>query len=122
MVDESHRQLVDYLRNQAGDYLRGVARYDSGGHSVIYLRDNLRSRRFKSDVSQMIDRLKQETRARENRAFPFTDLHGTVRLFEEAMVMHYPHTQERGTVITLDPEVGQNLSTFMHECEERIQY
>ena len=122
MVRDTHRQLITYLRDTVDDNLRGVAVYNQDAYDVVYLRDNLRTRRFKSEVDQMIDRLQQETRAREQRAFPFGDLTGTVRSFEEAMVMHYPHTQERGTLITLDPEVGRDLNTFMHECEQRIEY
>jgi hypothetical protein len=38
------------------------------------------------------------------------------------MVMHYPRTQERGTVITFDPDIGRDLTTVMHECEQRITY
>lgn len=38
------------------------------------------------------------------------------------MMLHYPHTQERATGITLDPEVGRDFATFMRECEKHIGY
>lgn len=122
MVDDMHRELVAYLRSQAGDYLRGVATYDSEEYSVVYLRDDLRTQHFKSELDRMYEYLSRESRVREQRAFPFGSLDGTLRLFEDAIVLHYPGTQERGTVITLDPEVGRNLTEFMRECEERIEY
>lgn len=122
MGDEPHRELITYLRSQAGDYLRGVATYNAEEYSVLYLRDDLRTQHFETDLDKIHDRLRYESRAREQRAFPFGPLDGTVRLFEEAMVLHYPHTQERGTVITLDPEVGRDLAAFMRECEKRIEY
>ena len=122
MARDTHHELITYLRDTTDDYLRGVAVYNADEYDIVYLRDDLKTRRFKSEVDRMIDRLQQETRGREQRAFPFGDLTGTVRAFDEAMVMHYPHTQERGTVTTLDPEVGRDLNTFMHECAQRLDY
>lgn len=122
MKSKTHRSLVSYLRRQAGDYLRGVVIYTTDDYDVLYLRDDLHVQQFNEKTERMCNHLKQETRTREQRALPFDGFHGTIRFFEEAMVMHYPHTQERGTVITLEPEVGRNLTSFMHECEKRITY
>lgn len=122
MGRDTHHRLVTYLRNTADEYLRGIAMYDADEYDVLYLRDDLRARRFKSEVDRMVDRLNQESRAREQQAFPFGDLTGTLRTFEEAVVMHFPHTQGRGTIITLEPGVARQLNSFMHECEKRIEY
>jgi len=122
MTTESHRQLVEFLEQHVDDYLRGVAAYTTTDYDVLYLRDDLKAERVRSELDQMIERLRQERRVREQQAFPFGELTGTVRAFEDAMVMHYPYTQERGTVITFDPGVGRDLNTFMHECQQRINY
>ena len=120
-MSSTHNQLVSYLKDQAGGYLRGVAIYTADEYDVVYLRDDVRSQRFENEVDAMIDRLRQESRAREHRSFPFDDLNGTVRSFGDAMVMHFPRTRERGTVITLDPGVARDLNTFMSECLQRIE-
>ena len=121
MSEDSHQHLITYLKDRAGEYLRGIAVYNPEGYETMYLRDDVRTKRFESEVDTMIDRLRQESRAREQRSFPFDDLNGTVRSFGDAMVMHFPQAQERGTVITLDPEVARQLNTFMSECLERIE-
>ena len=121
MVGDAHQTLVRYLKATAGDHLRGVAVYQSDDYDVIYIRGDVRDRRFESEVDAMIDRLRQESRAREHRSFPFDELRGTVRSFGDAMVMHFPRTHERGTVITLDPGVARDLNTFMGECLQRIE-
>ena len=122
MDEDTHNRLITYLRDHVDSSLRGVSVYDQDDYDIIYIRDDLRSKRVRSEVDQMIDRLRQETRAREQRSFPFGGLTGTLRSFEDAMVMHFPHTQDRGTLITLESEVGRDLNTFMHECEKRINY
>lgn len=120
MSGDSHQHLITFLKDQAGDYLRGVAVYNADSYETVYVRDNVRTKRFESDVDRMIDRLRQESRAREQRSFPFDDLNGIVRSFGDGMVMHFPQAQERGTVITLDPEVARQLNTFMEQCLQRI--
>lgn len=122
MVGDSHRRLLQYLKEQTDDYLRGVGVYDADDYELLYLREDLRTERVRGELDKMVTRFRQESRAREQRAFPFGELTGTVRTFEEAMVMHYPHTQERGIVVTFEPGVGRDLNTFMHECKKRIEY
>ncbi|MFC4549372.1 MULTISPECIES: hypothetical protein [Halorussus] len=68
----------------------------------------------------MVDRLRQESLGREQRSFPFGGLNGIVRSFDDAMVMHFPQTQERGIVVTLEPEVARQLNSFLAECIHRI--
>lgn len=120
MAWEDRTELTPYLKDTAGEYLRGVVAYNGNEYDIQFIRDDLRERRLKSEVDKMIDRLRHESRSREHRAFPFGDLNGTVRSFEEAMVLHFPSTQERGTVVTLDPGVARQLNTFLGSCIERI--
>lgn len=120
MAREDGTELTSYLKDTAGDYLRGVVSYNGNEYDIQFIRDDLRERRLKSEVDKMIDRLREESRSREHRAFPFGNLNGTVRSFEEAMVMHFPSTQSRGTVVTLDPEIARQLNTFVGSCLDRI--
>lgn len=120
MVEDSYEDLLRFLKSQAGDYLRGVAVYDSDGYESLYVRSDVQAAHFEDDVDAMIDRLRRESRARDLRDFPFDDLNGSVRSFDEALVMHFPRIQERGTVITFDPGVARDLNTFMSQCLQRI--
>lgn len=119
MAGRKKERLTPYLREQAGEYLRGVVTYDGDEYEVQYIRDDLRTQRLKSEVDTMIERLRRESRPGERRSFPFGELNGIVRSFEEAMVMHFPSTQGRGTVVTLDPEVARQLNTFIGACLDR---
>lgn len=121
MNGDSQQHLLTFLKEQAGDYLRGVAIYDADNYDSLYVRDDVQAEHFEDEIDRMIDRLREESRARELRDFPFDELNGTVRSFGDALVMHFPRPQERGTVITLDPEVARDLNTFMSQCLQRIK-
>ena len=120
MDRENDKELTPYLKDAAGEYLRGVVWYEDNEYDIRFIRDDLRTKRLKSEVDTMIDRLRRESRAGERRAFPFGDVNATVRSFEEAMVMHFPSTQGQGTVVTFDPEVARQLNTFIGNCLDCI--
>jgi hypothetical protein len=98
-----------------------VVRYDGEEMDVRYLRDDVRRRRVKSEVEQMLRRLRPESTNEEERSFPFGDLYVTVRRFEEAIIMHFPTGPDRGTVVSLEPEAGRDLNRFTSECLKRLR-
>jgi len=116
MPPASAQRLVEYLRRRVGDDLRGVAFYDESGCDILYLREDLRGDDPSTVAERMISYLKHESRSRERRVFPFGELNGTVRSFEDAAVMHFPLTQARGVVVTLDPNAARQLNSFMNDC------
>lgn len=113
--------LIDYLERRAGEYHRGTVRYDGNDTDVLHLRDDLRETRLTSEIDRMLDRLRPEATAEEVRSFPFGDLNTTVRLFDEALILHFPVGQDRGIVVSLEPETARDLNTFIGECQQRIQ-
>lgn len=119
MAGETADELIPYLQEEVGEHLRGVVRYDRTEYEIRFIRDDLRTQRLKSEVDTMIERLQRESRSTERQTFPFGEVHGTVRSFEEAMVLHLPDTHGRGTIVTLDPEVAHHLSTFISACLAR---
>lgn len=113
-------RLIDYLERRASEYHRGTVRYDGNGTDVLYLREDIQETRLSSQIDRMLRRLRPETSSKEERAFPFGDLHATVRIFDEAILLHFPTGQDRGIVVSLEPETARDLNTFIGECEKRI--
>ena len=37
MTEDTHRNLIPFLKNTAGDSLRGIAVYDTDGHESLYV-------------------------------------------------------------------------------------
>ena len=114
------REPTEFAKHRTGDYLLGVARYDKTTFDVVFLRDDVRKERIQSQIDRMLDRLQPEATAAEERAFPFGDLHVTVRRFDEAIIMHFPTGNKRGVVMSLEPEATRDLNTFTTECLDRI--
>ncbi|QLG63043.1 hypothetical protein [Halorarum salinum] len=113
--------LVRYLQAKAGEYHRGTIRYDGAETDVLYLRDDLREERLLSEIDRMLKRLRPEASSKEERSFPFGDLHATVRIFDDAIILHFPRGVDRGTVVSLAPETARDLNTFIGECTRRIR-
>lgn len=114
-------ELVEYLERRAGTSLRGTVAYDGNGTNVLYLRDDLQEVRLQSDVDRMLQRVRPESMSAEERAFPFGDLHATVRVFDETVFMHFPTGNDRGVVVSMEAEAAHDLNTFVGECLERIR-
>jgi hypothetical protein len=116
----SSTKLVEYAKRRAGNYLRGVVRYDESSKDILYLRDDVRERRLESQIDRMLARLEPEATSAEERAFPFGDLHATVRRFDEAIIMHFPRGRRGGVVVSFEQEATRDLNSFTTECLKRI--
>jgi hypothetical protein len=111
-------RLVGYLRRRVGDDLRGVVCYDGNETDVLFARADRPG--IESDAERAVRYLRHESQSRERRAFPFGDLDGTVRSFEDAVVMHLPLAESRGIVVTLDPNAARQLNAFMADCIDQL--
>jgi hypothetical protein len=113
-------ELLAYLDDRAGDHHRGTARYNAEDTKILYLRDDLKKTRLSSEVDRMLRRLRPESSPKEEQSFPFGDLHATARLFDEAIILHFPTGTNRGIVVSLEPETARQLNTFIGECQKRL--
>ena len=114
------RELFTYLEEQAGENLRGVVQYSKDSTDVPYLRDDVREVRLQSQVDRMLRRIRPESSSKEEMAFPFGDLHATLRIFDEAIILHFPLGADRGLVISLEPEAAAQLNSFVNGCLDRL--
>jgi len=112
--------LLSYIERQAGEYHRGTVRYDGDETDVMYLREDVKKTRLTSQIDEMLERLRPEASVSEQRAFPFGDLNATVRLFDEAILVHFPVGTDRGIVVSLEPEVARDLNAFIEGCLKRV--
>ena len=114
------KRLSTYLNERVDDLLRGVAHYQQDEFEVVYLRDDIRERRHREEVSKMLMRIKQEGTDEEEQSFPFGHLHATLRIFDETIFMHFPIENQTGVVVSLEPEVAQSLNSFVGDCLDHI--
>lgn len=118
MAEES---LISYLGTRASEYHRRTVQYDENDTDVLHLREDLEQQRLTSQIDRMLRRLRPESTPAEERSFPFGELNATVRLFDEAIILHFPRRKDQGVVVSLEPEAARDLNTFIGECERRLQ-
>lgn len=117
----TERDLVNYLEDRAGEYHQGTIRYTRDDFDILHLREDVRETYLTSRIARILRRVRPESSIDETRSFQFGELTATVRLFEEVIIIHFPRGNERGVVVSLEPETASNLSTFVSECINRIQ-
>lgn len=113
--------LQEYLEDRAGSYLGGIVRYNGNSTDVLYLRDDIREKRIQSEIDRILNRVRPESSSKGEQSFPFGDLYATVRLFEDATILHVPNGNDRGSVVSLEPGAAQDLNTFIGNCIEKIE-
>jgi hypothetical protein len=75
---------------------------------------------MQEDIDSMVGRLRQEATAEEQDAFPFGDLQVTIRHFEKAIVFHFPTGRKKGVIVGLEPEVANEVHSFIVESRRRL--
>jgi hypothetical protein len=86
------------------------------------LREDIREYRLRSQVDRMLERVQPESHAAEEQAFPFGDLYATIRLFDDATLLHFPRGSRKGLVVTLEPGAARDLTTFTSQCLDHIEW
>jgi hypothetical protein len=73
-----------------------------------------------SQIDRMLKRLRPEASQNEEQSFPFGDLHATVRVFDDAIILHFPVAANQGVVVSLEPDAARQLTTFINRCQQQI--
>lgn len=111
-----HR-LTEYLRQRAGDYLRGVVQYDDESFEVIYVRDGLDTDAFRQRVdhihTNIVDRPTPKT-GQESFGKPYA----TLSVREHAVVINLRWNSTEGLLVGLEPDAARDLVAFIHEAME----
>lgn len=115
-------ELMDFLREETGQFLRSVIHYTSDDYEILYLREDIESEYQDGDIEQVINNLRMESidTPRQEQMYVHGRLGSTIRVFEDAVEIHLPHDDYEGTAIALDPEATYALHTFVGECLNRI--
>ncbi|MFC4551616.1 MULTISPECIES: DUF7522 family protein [Halorussus] len=112
--------LTDFLRNRVGDHLRSVLYYDESGGELLYIRDDVADRYSKTEVADVERdvRLEAVDKPHQEDLYDHGALNATVRCFDDAVEMHFPHDETSGTAVALDGEVFAIHNTFVGKCME----
>lgn len=112
------RELSSFFREEAGEALRVVAHYDTDSTEFIYLRDDLADGYSETDFERAfeIHRRDKEAAAHQESVIDAGRHHCTLRVYDGAIVFNFAQTGKIGTIISLDPDIGRNLLSFIMKC------
>ena len=109
-------ELVAFLRDEAGSSLRAVLRYYDGAHETLYQREDLTDADGMDEATVAAFRDAELADERQAGTLAVGNHHATLRLFDSAIVIHFPQDQSVGTVISLDTTVARDVAQFVGAC------
>ena len=118
MDRSAHQQLCSHLEDRLGDGLRSIVYYDAKTQHVIYLRDDAQEKISSEQAEGLIEYLREREDVQEarERLGLDADLQCAVHCWPDRTGLHFPHTPQSGTLITVDTAVASDLHTFVEEC------
>jgi len=114
--------LVEFLQDAAGRQLRGVVRYREDEYQFLFDREDAGwGPDEQADLAAFVDQFRHAelTETERTDALNVGNHHVTVRLYDEAVVLHFPQGEDVGTLVSLDPEAASSLAGFVSQC---LQY
>lgn len=117
MTDERYQELLQLVRDRAGDAFRAAVAYDESGWSVLYIREDVAT----PDLRDALDQLAERTRNRQPVVTPevydeIGETQATVELHEKAALIHLRETDNTGVTVSLDRDIAQGLGQFVNRC------
>lgn len=120
VAQNAANKLVEFLDEQAGTYLRGALHYTSEDYSVLFLRDDIEDKYSTEELEGMCRYWRWRNNNRGNNPFSLGNQHCTVEFYDGALMFHFTQSEDVGTVITLDPEAGRDIVTFITRCLKHL--
>lgn len=123
MPEQSATRLVNFLEEQAGEYLRGAIHYSGDEYVSLYMRDDVDALYSSEKMEELREYYRQETlNQTDEEPFDLGTNHCTVNFYDDAILFHFSQGDEIGTVITLEPEAGRDIVGFITECLKQLHY
>lgn len=110
------RDALEYVETRAGGSLRVFATYEADGdHSIEYTRDDVQAQYTASDLRERVREVRRNLCRATGLEAKLGEQYADLRLFPNVILINIPpnETEGRGLILTLDREVGRNLTRFL---------
>ena len=117
-MSEASEALTEFLEERVGDHLRSVIFYDDHGGEVLYVRDDVADEYTDEDIGEVVRdvRLEAVEKPHQESLYAHGPLNCTLRSFDDAVELHFPHDETSGTAVALDGEAFPMHNTFVSRC------
>lgn len=122
MPRDTGNVLLDFALERVGQLLRTVAVIYEDDCEVIYLREDLEQRYSAREYESVVDTFRTEMRfdAAGPSGAPLGSKESIIHYHEDGFVFQFNHDDCHSILLSVDPDVGSQLQTFITECRKRI--
>lgn len=113
-----YERLVETVRKRTGSALCGVVAYRRDETALLYRRDDLDST-ANHRIHAALDTVRERDPLLGDGGSD--QRHASVELYDDAVFIHLPEGEARGTLVSLDLGVARELSGFVEECVVVLQ-
>jgi hypothetical protein len=114
--------LVDYALDQVGEALRTVTVLYEDDCSIVFLRDDLEASYDLEQYERVAASFRTDLGVEEHLSgeSPVGRKRALVHYHDRAYVFQFPHEDCHSILLSVDPTVGTQLSSFITECRQFI--
>jgi hypothetical protein len=114
------KRLAEYCEDRLGKGLRAVGYHSEDKIELAYIRDDLKSEYPADRVEKFISASRAVHRDVEtmdqNMGTPEASLH----MLQEGLILQFHFTGEDVVFVSMDRDVGRNLTRFIRECIDEM--
>lgn len=113
------KQLVDFLKEEVGDRLRAVGRYDKDGYDVMYIREDVIEEFSHDDIEEIHHEMVLKGLGNQHIEALFNDenLDCSIYQFETTVRLHFVMEDYRGYYVSFDYDGDTNPSRIVDKCK-----
>jgi|GEM_PF-5853019 len=124
MASRNLTELTKFCEEQADGSLRLVFTYTEESGEILYAREDVREAHRESGFGPLHGaawEIHNTVLANAPHIETMGDYRATVHTFDEAFVVQFRESPERGVAISFDRDIGRNLHEFLLECEKYLR-
>lgn len=121
-MEEKNERLVGYLKDEVGEGLRAVGRYDRERYHVLYARDDVVEEFDRDDIEEIHHEMVLKGLGYQHIESLFGDeeLVCSIYQFETATRLHFVQGDYRGLYVSFDYDGDQNVSEIVDRCKDIV--
>jgi hypothetical protein len=115
----NQKELVELLKDEVGDKLRAVGRYDREGYEVLYIREDVLEEFSHDDIGEIHHEMVLKGLGNQHIESLFNDeeLECSIYQFESSARLHFVKDDYLGYYVSFDYEGDVNPSRIVDECK-----